>query len=561
MDTLELLDQARAAFAARAWQDAYDAFGRVDRLVPLEPVDLERLATAAYLTGHDAESTNAWTRAHQGWYAHDDERRAVRCAFWLGFALLQKGEMAQGGGWLARAARIVAEHELDTVERGYLLVPEALAAIGAGELDLALERFAVAESLARRFADPDLATLGTLGQGEAMLRLGRMSEGLVLFDEAMVAVISGETSPMITGLVYCAVIDGCQHVFDFRRACEWTAALDHWCAQQPGLVPYRGQCLVHRAQVMQLRGQWGGAIVEAEHAKERLSDPPHPAVGMAHYQLGELHRLRGHASEAERSYRLAHAAGQDPQPGLALLRLEEGQTDAACAAIESALDAAGDGRSRARLLPAHIEIMLAAGRLDEARVSSAELDELAGGDVTMLGAIACQARGALLLASGEASAAVGPLRTALDAWQTLDAPFEAAQVRVLLAAACWQLGDRDRAGLERDVARDVFEQLGAAPALARLERLLADDVDGAGSAAADASRTVTDRELQVLRLVAAGRTNREIGRELAISEKTVERHLGNIFVKLGVSNRAAATACAIDRGLLTHGRSSAPGAR
>jgi ATP/maltotriose-dependent transcriptional regulator MalT len=552
METAELLDRARAAFAARAWRDAYGDLEEVDLVAPLEPTDLERLATAAYLTGHDAESTDAWTRAHHGWHERGEEGRAVRCAFWLGFALVQRGEMAQGGGWLARAGRMVEEHELDTVERGYLLVPAGLMAMGAGEPATALERFAQAGSLARRFDDRDLATLGTLGRGEALLRMGQTSEGLSLFDEAMVAVTAGETSPMISGLVYCAVIDGCRHVFDVRRAREWTAALDRWCERQPGLVPYRGQCLVHRAQVLQDRGEWVEAIAELERARQRLSDPPHPAVGMAHYQLGELLRLRGELSQAEDAYRQAHAAGREPQPGLALLRLAEGRADAAAGAIESALDAAGDRMSRAQLLPAYAEVMLAVGRQDDARAAVEELDELAEvGGATMLGAFAGQTRGALLLAGGDARAALGPLRAALVAWQQLGAPYEAAQVRVLLVGACRQLDDHERAELECDVAREVFEQLGAAPALAQLDRLLAEALHLTGPPGSSGrSRAITDRELEVLGLVAAGHTNRAIAGEMAISEKTVERHLGNIFTKLGVSNRTAATAYAYDHGLL-----------
>jgi len=553
MDTTELLDRGRAAFAAGSWQDACDDFEAADLGASLEPADLELFATTAYLTGNDAESTDAWSRAHRGWHRLGDEQGAVRCAFWLGFALVQRGDMAQGGGWLARAGRLVEEHELDTVERGYLEVPAGLMAMDAGESDAALERFAQADSVARRFGDRDLATLGTLGQGEALLRMGKTSEGLRLFDEAMVAVTTGETSPMISGLVYCAVIDRCQRVFDLRRAHEWTAALDRWCEQQPGLVPYRGQCLVHRAQILQLRGDWVGAVAEVERARRWLSDPPHPALGMAHYQLGELHRLRGELAQAEDVYRQAHAAGREPQPGLALLRLAEGRAEAAAAAIGSALDAAGDQLSRAQLLPAYAEITLAAGRPHDARAAADELDDLSeNGGATMLGAVANQTRGALLLAGAEPRAALGVLRAALVAWQELDAPYEEARVRVLLARACRQLDDRDRAELECDVARGIFEQLGALPALELLTRLLADTppdpTEPSGSPGRE--KVVTDRELQVLRLVAAGRTNRYIADELAISEKTVERHLGNIFTKLGVSNRAAATAHAFHHGLL-----------
>ena len=553
MGTTGLLDRARQAFAERAWQKAYDDFDEANRAASLEPTDLERCATAAYLTGHDAESTAAWSRAHEGWRERGEEQRAVRCAFWLGFALLQRGELAQGGGWLGRAGRMVEEHELDTVDRGYLLVPAGLMAIGAGSPETALERFAEAESLARRFGDQDLAALGRIGRGEALLRMGQMSEGLSLFDEAMVAVIAGETSPMISGLVYCAVIDTCQRVFDLRRASEWTAALDRWCQQQPGLVPYRGQCLVHRAQVLQVRGEWVAAAAEVEQARQRLSEPPHPAVGMAHYQRGELHRLRGETALAEDAYRQAHAAGREPQPGLALLRLAEGRGEVAAAAAESALGAASDRMERAQLLPAYAEIMLAVGRLADARAAADELDELAAGeDVTMLGAIANQTRAALLLAGGDAMASLGPLREALQAWQEFEAPYEVAQVRVLLAGAYRRLEDRDRAELEGEVARNLFVQLGAAPALAQLDRLLVEECPRAAepSGSSGPSRVVTERELQVLRLVAAGHTNRAIAGEMAISEKTVERHLGNIFAKLGVSNRTSATAHAYDHGLL-----------
>ncbi|MDZ7676367.1 MAG: LuxR C-terminal-related transcriptional regulator [Acidimicrobiales bacterium] len=521
--------------------------------MPLEPFDLERLATAAYLTGRDAESTDTWTRAHQMWQERGELQRAVHAAFWLGFGLVQRGEMAQGGGWLARAGRLVEEHGLDSVECGYLLVPQALMALGEGQPDAALERFGEADSLARRFGDRDLATLGLLGRGQALMQLGRTSDGLRVWDEAMVAVTAGETSPVISGLVYCAVIDGCQQVFDLRRVREWTAALDRWCNQQPGLVPYRGQCVVHRAQVLQVVGQWTEALTELEQARDRLSDPPHPAVGMAHYQLGELHRLRGEHQEAEDAYRQAHASGRDPQPGLALLRLAEGRIDTSAAAISAALDAAsGDAIVRAQLLPAYVEVMLAADRQADAAVAAHELEQLAvAAASTMLRTIAAQTRGSVLLAGGDAKTALGPLRDALEAWQELDAPYEVAQVRVLIAAACHQLDDSDRAALECDAARVVFDALGAASALARLEELASSQTDTARSSTVEGRAvTITDRERDVLRLVAAGHTNKSIAAELAISEKTVERHLGNIFTKLDVSNRAAATAHAYDHGLL-----------
>lgn len=546
MESTELLESGRVAFDQRVWSDAYDHLDEADRAAPLEPDDLERLATAAYLTGHDHEATAAWTRAHQAWLQRGDQRRAVRSAFWLGFGLVQRGEMAQGGGWLSRASGLVDQHHLDSVERGYLLLPEGLMAIGAGDADAALERFDEARDLAGRFADPDLSALCAIGRGEALLRLGRTQEGMRHLDEAMVSVTAGETSPVVAGIVYCAVIDSCQKVYDLRRAREWTKALDRWCEGQPGLVLYRGQCLVHRAQILQVHGEWAAAVADAELARDRLADPPHPGIGMAHYQLGELHRLRGDLAAAEDAYRQAHACGRDPQPGMAMLRLAEGQPDAAATWIQTALEGASDKVTRAQLLPAYAEIMLAADRTADARAAVAELDELAGAAGNgLLAAVAAQARGAVLVAEGEPEAATGPLRDALQAWQALEAPYEAAQVRLLLAAACQAIDDHDRAALECDAAREVFEELGAVPALARLEQVAAAAPTGAASTA-----PITGRQLEVLRLVAAGLTNREIAGELFISEKTVERHLANIFTKLGVTNRAAATAHAYDHGFL-----------
>jgi DNA-binding NarL/FixJ family response regulator len=545
MNGTELREHGRRAFDAGKWPESYEHLrAAVAEHTPLEPEDLERLAIAAYLTGCDGESTDAWTLAHQGWLARAAHEQAVRCAFWAGFGLVQRGEVAQGGGWLARAETLLDQHGLDCVERGYLLLPQALMAMGGGDVDAALDRFSEASELAQRFGDRDLAALGAIGRGEALLRSGRAPDGMRLLDEAMVSVTSGETSPVVSGVVYCAVIDACQQSFDLRRAREWTAALDRWCAGQPGLVPYRGQCLVHRAQIRQVGGDWKEAMAEAQHACERLAEPPHPAIGMAHYELGELYRLQGELSDAEAAYRRAHAAGRQPHPGLALLRLAAGRIDAAVAAIERAVDDAHDHVTRGQLLPASVEILLAAGRTADARRAADELGELAAQAGTgLLGAIASHAHGEVLLAEGDPRAALDSLEAACRAWQAMEAPYESARARVLMAVACRAIGDGDTAELECDAARSVFERLGAAPALARLDDLV-------GRAADQRTPPVTARELEVLRSVATGRTNREIAQALSISERTVERHLGNIFTKLDVSNRAAATAYAYDHGLV-----------
>lgn len=529
------------------WTDAYARLAAADRETPLGPDDLQSLAVAAYLTGRETEATEAWARAYHGFIGRRDHARAARAGFWLAYGLLERGEAAQGSGWLARAGRLLDEERHDCVERGYLLLPEAIRAIDSGDHDRARRGFASAAALGRRFGDPDLVALARHGEGRALIRSGRTAEGVRLLDEAMVAVTAGEVSPMVAGDVYCGVISGCQEIFDWRRAQEWTAALARWCAAQPDLVPYRGQCLLRRAEVLQLRGDWPGALEEAGAACRRLSQPPGQAgLGAAFYQLGELHRLRGEAAEAEDAYRLASANGRRPQPGLALLRLAEGDVAGARAAIAPILDETRARRARARLLPAAVEIALAAGDLPLARGAADELAAMAAElGAPYLSAASSHATGAVRLAEGDARAALAALREAGTLWQETGAPYEAARTRLLVARACRELGDGGGAELELEAACAALRRLGARPELARGERLAR-----AGSPAAG---NLTGRELQVLRLVAAGGTNRAIAGRLRISERTVARHLSNIFLKLGLSSRSAATAYAYEHALVRTG--------
>lgn len=543
-DALGNLGQGRACYARRAWASAYELLSEADRVSPLEPQDLERLAVTAYMIGRDEEYLNALDRAHRACLAAKDYRRAARCAFWLGLRHMFRGETAHASGWLARAERLLEREPGECVERGYLLLPVVEQHVTAGNLEAAYAAASIALQIGGRFAEPDLVALARHLQGQILLRQDEVAKGLTLFDEAMVAVTAGELSPLVTGLVYCSVIEGCQHVYALARAREWTAALTRWCDQQPELVSFTGRCLVHRAEILQLHGAWSDALEEARRAGERCAAGVNQAVGAAAiYQQGEVHRLRGEFDAAEEAYRNAHRWGLEPQPGLALLRTAQGRTDAALAAIRRVAGSTTDPVQRSRLLPALIDIQLANGDIEEARRGCLELEDNAKRFGSgLLHAIATQARGALDLADGDAQAALRSLRRAWQEWQAIEAPHAAARVRVLVAQACRVLGDEDGCAMELDAARIVFEQLGAAPDLAHVRAL-------AQEAAAQPHR-LTAREVQVLRLVAAGKTNKAIAKTLFLSEKTVDRHVSNIFTKLDVSSRAAATSYAYQHRLL-----------
>jgi DNA-binding CsgD family transcriptional regulator len=532
---VDTLSQARRSFDERSWAESYRLFQIADREATLPAGDLERAAVAAYLLGRDTESEAFRERAHHACLEHADAEGAARSAFWLGFGLLQRGAAAPALGWLARAERILDDAQLDCVVRGYLLVPSAIRRIVEGNPAAGGIIFEKIADIARSFGDRDLLSCACHGRGRALIRLGRVPEGVALLDEAMTAVVAGDVSPVLAGDVYCSVLEGCHEIYDLRRAYEWTASLAEWCAAQNDLVRYRGECLLHRAEVLQLRGEWSDAARDALSACELLAS--RALAGAALYRLGEIHRLRGEFEQAEAAYVRANEHGRQPQPGLSLLRLAQGRIETADPSIRRVI-ADVRGPDRARSLAAAVDILLASGDREGARAAAEELAAIADAmNAPLVSAMSAYASGAMLLAEDDVAHAASCLHRAADLWRDLEMPYEQASTSLLIATAHERRGDKEGQQLELERARSLFTRIGARTALEALARRA---VEGAGPAAPPLS----DRELQVLRLIASGRTNRVIAETLFISEKTVARHVSNIFDKLGVSSRTQAAAWA-----------------
>jgi ATP/maltotriose-dependent transcriptional regulator MalT len=544
VDASQELERGRTSFERRAWLDAYTALWEADRLEPLSATDLDLLATSASLLGRMDDYLTVLERAHLAHLERGDNLAAARAAGWLGMTLAIRGELGPASGWFGRAQRLVEREGRECAEQGWLLIPVAFQLEVSGDYDGMSEAAARAVEIAERFGDPDLAAIALHAQGVARIKQGSIDEGLRLMDEAMVGVTAESVSPVVAGIVYCGVIAGCEEAFEVRRAQEWTDALTRWCDGQPQMVSFTGRCLAHRAGLMQLHGEWRDALAEAKLARERCEEAMNrAAAGQALYQQGELHRLRGDFEAAEAAYRDASEFGREPQPGLALLRLAQGDVEAATGMTRRAAAETVEPFARATMLPAHVEVMLAAGDLEDARKAADELAVIAAtGKRPLLEAIAARVQGEVELAQGDPKAALTALRHASRLWQELNAPYEVARVRVLVGLACRALGDEESTALELGAARESFERLDAAPDLARLDRL-------EGSSPSDA-HGLSPRELEVLRLVAAGKTNREIASTLVVSEHTVARHLQNMFAKLGVSSRTAATAFAFEHHLV-----------
>ena len=534
---------ARSAAAARRWREACDRFTEAQATLAggLTGPDLELFATALLLRGRREAALDAMMSAHEFWHARDDVLGAARTAGRLSLEMLEAGEVARSAGWVARGSRLAERLvEPNSVGGFVALVPSALTAMFVGDIDDAIRRFDEIAAIAERTGDRELAAHAAFGRGKCLTTIGRTAEGFTSLDRAMAIVAAGDVSPTTTCVFYRAILDIALEGFDLERAEAWTDSFAQWCLPQPELIAYSGHCHAYRAQLLLLHGEWAEAAAAASLAEERLRAGDFTAVYVANYQLAELHRLRGEFRRAEDHYRRAAESGWEPQPGLALLLVAEGDAGGGRAMIRRRV-AGADEATRRRLLPAVVEVEIAAGDATAARRAADDLNELSRAAPTpMLVAVAAAADARVRFAEGDAPGALEPAEQARSVWSTLNAPYEQARCGVLVGRIQAALLDSDAAISEFESARARLLALGAQPALTELAELTGGRPGG----------VLTAREVEVLRLVSTGLTNRAIAVRLSLSEKTVARHLSNIFGKLGLSSRAAATAYAYENGLI-----------
>jgi DNA-binding CsgD family transcriptional regulator len=545
MEENRTLEAARDACRRRAWADAADLFLRADAESELAIEDLEALVWAAGIAARDREMLAALERVYAHHEAREDHEACARAAFWSGLRYMMIGEVGLGAGWLQRAAKHAEETAPDCVQRGYLLLPQVFMHRGKQAYETAVEIADRAIAIGEKAGEPDLIALAGSLKGGILFRLGRIDEGYVPIDEAMLLANSDRLSPLVSGVVYCEIVASCCRALEMVRAREWTAILDEWCQRNPQAKAFNGVCRVHRAEVFQLEGKWNEAFAEAERAGHGLQGTTEQtAIANAAYRRGEIFRLRGGLEAADAEYRRAGEIAIDPQPGLALLRLAQGQHDEAAAIIRRALDTAMDMPRKATLLPAGIEILIACGDLDAAKSLCDQMKEIAERfNTEILACVADQCSGSLAMARGEFSEAVAALIAAREYWSEFGAPYLVARLRLDIARAYAELGDAEGAGIELDAAEKALHELGAEPDLVRLRAIRARNH-------LPAKNVLTARERQVLALIAAGGSNPAIAEQLGLSPKTVNRHVENIFNKLGVSSRAAAVAKALKTGVI-----------
>ncbi|MFB7885721.1 LuxR C-terminal-related transcriptional regulator [Microbacterium sp. NPDC056057] len=534
------LDAGRAAVAEQRWADARELLARVEARDGLAASDLELLATTALLRGEPRACIDALSGAYSAHLSAGDTAGAARSAGWLALDLIEQGDFTNSVLWAARAMRIVGAMPEPGALAGFVRMAPAVGQLGSGNTAEAVHAFEEILAIAEHEGDRELATFARLGLGKSLVESDAAAEGFVCLDQAMAAIAAGDVAPLPTGVILCGAISDAVLAFDLERATAWTGLLKLWCSEQPQLIAFSGQCCAIDAGLLLVRGAWSEASTAVELALARFRAGDYRAIWGAPYQHGELSRLRGAFHSAEESYRRAGESGWEPQPGLSLLHLALGRTRRAQDEIRRSA-AGADPITRRFLLPAVVEIEIAAGDHEAARRAVEELrDARKAVPTPLLDAAASGAHARVLLAEGRMADALETACAAIRAWDAVSAPYEGARARVLAGRALRAVGKGEEAQVQFDAARAVFLSLGAEPALAELAAVM-------GSRRAGA---LTTRELEVLRLVSTGLTNRGIGERLSLSEKTVARHLANIFGKLGITSRAAATAYAYENGLV-----------
>jgi DNA-binding NarL/FixJ family response regulator len=527
--TMDALQRARDAYTRRDWSTALAAYRSVlDEGGAIDPEDRYAVANCSWWLGDVEVALPGLEDAYQAFRATGQFGRAAMAALDIGYTRLLRGEQAPGLGWVARAYEDAA-HVPDGVEHGYLAHVGFEDVFGRGDLDAADEAIERVRQHAERSGDPTLRALALTGAGRVLVRRARVDEGVAVLDQAMIAAVSDVLDPGWAGNIYCHLMAACIEVSDVRRAAEWTEETARWCQSMPGAGPFLGVCRVHRAQILQLRGQWAEAEREVLTVCEELRHFAVETVAEAYCLHGGLCRLRGDLAGAGEAYAAARALGREPVPGVALLALARGDPANAVSTLHRALsaDAPGDAPGRARLLPALVEAALAAGDIATADAASSELERLAERFGTVgLDSAAATARARVLLRVGRRDDAQRMAERAVRGWSALDAPYEVARALQLCAEAREVAGDRERARLERQAARAALRRLGVPDAEA---------MEGAA---------LTAREREVLALVAQGRSNQDVADTLVLSVRTVERHLESIYRKLGVSGRSARVAAA-----------------
>jgi DNA-binding NarL/FixJ family response regulator len=539
---LDSLAAARAALHRWAWSEAFaHAEAAKDSNGAHEADRLDVMAEAAWWLGRLDDCIEAREQAYARYEAEGAMTRAGQCAVWLYEHHQMKSRPAIAGAWLRRARRAL-EPTPDTVEYGSLILREAEGAHGGGALDGAGRLAHQALALGRALGSPDLQAEALQTIGRVLIDQGRPADGLGHLDEAMLSAVEGRLSPYTTGKVYCSLISACEGLGDVRRAAEWTDATQRWSEHHP-LAMWPGICRVHRATVLQLRGDWAGAEREARRACDDLVGFHRPIAAAGYVEVGEIRRRLGDLDGAEEAFAKAEELCGHRSAGLALVRLAQRRIDVATSIITGMLaDQPWNDLARGKLLPARVQIAVAAADFEAASAAADELDRIATAyESPALAAAALSARGRLQLALGDSADACTTLQDALQHWQALEVPYEVATVRLLLGQACRGCGDEDGAARSLDQAASIFDSLGAA-----LDARLTRDLTSASALPAG----LTAREAEVLGLVASGRTNRDIAAALHLSERTVARHLSNIFTKIGVTSRTAATAFAYENDLV-----------